>query len=142
MIIPKKVTLDIMYRDSCNFKNCETYDFANSSGLSSKKIRNAIDKLISMEAIVPDYYGITNHPAPIHNEFFPLPETSIDHSFVEVLDVEFDEVNLPEEKVDDISVVVEAVSKPALVAARRKQAKEDCIKELQEHIESLKNMDL
>lgn len=142
MIIPKKVTLDIMYRDACNFKNCETYELSNSTGLSKQKIKNAIDKLIDMEGVISEYYGINDGLAPIDNEFLPTPESGIDHSFVEIQDVDFDEDVEPTEPIGDISVVVDAVSKPALVAARRREAKNDCIKVLEKHIESLKNMDI
>lgn len=128
-----------MYRDACNFKNCESYTFSNTHNLTEDEIQEAVDKLVDGDPIVPEYYGISDHPAPLGNEF--VDSGTDDHSFVEILGAKYDERE-PHSTDDDIWEVVEAVRSPEIVKARRKAAKNRAIKQLEENIIAIKKIKL
>jgi hypothetical protein len=139
-MIPKTLTLNMMYRDACNFKDCDSYVMTNKKGFTEKEIEDAIEK-IADNGVIPAYYGITNHNAKMQNEFLPVPDGGIDHSFTEICDAEFDSPEV-EQGCDDIGDVIDAINNPALVLERRKIALKEAITELENNISELKKMKL
>lgn len=138
---PKTVTVHMMYRDACNFKNCSEFVFTNTKGLDSDFIR---DKLSTLEGdgFIASYYDIPNM-APYDNEF--ISNTGDDHSFTEYCDVEFDTCKM--DSIDDfcetdISDVIAAIDDPGIVAGRRKEAHLEAIKILEDNLNDLKSMQL
>lgn len=136
-MIPKFIRLDLMYRDASNYKTCENYYFSNNKGLDKEVIESCL-KQLEAEPFIPFYYGITNHPAPINNEFLPLHNND-DHSYVELCEWDMDDAPYNSDQFcDDISDIVEAVQNPSIVASKIEIKKKEATNTLQEALQSIR----
>ncbi len=133
------IALTLMYRDGSNFKTSETYYYGNKKRLPHSRIEAALNKL-GMDSFIPEYYDIYDHPAPLGNEFLPIPPGNEDHSFVELVDWSFINDNTKPEY--DISCIVRSVESPELVQQRRRAAHKEAIQSVLSDLQSLINMDV
>lgn len=138
---PKTITVHMMYRDACNFKNCDFFVFTNNTGLDDEFIA---DKLSALEGdgIISTYYSIPNM-APFDNEFISTPGD--DHSYTEYYELEFDthtEDDHGDEPDTDISEVIAAIDDEDIVKQRRKNAYDEAVEHLEKELKQLKELQL